>query len=51
MWQVPIAVGYIPVMIEDREGAQTPYTLKALVYREPSVASLSRLGVLAYRSP
>jgi hypothetical protein len=31
MWQVPIAVGYMPVMIEERDGAHTPYTEKAWV--------------------
>jgi hypothetical protein len=51
MWCVPIVAGYIPVMIEERLGAHTPYVENARVNRVPSVARRSRFGVCAYESP
>ena len=39
-------VWYIPVMNAEREAEQTGPVTKALVYRTPSPASLSRFGVL-----
>jgi hypothetical protein len=38
-------VAYIPVMIEERLGAQTGADEKAFVYRAPWLANLSRFGV------
>jgi hypothetical protein len=44
-------VGYMPVMMDDRHGAQTPATTVAFVYRTPWVASRSTLGVVALAYP
>ena len=43
--------GYIPVIIEDLEGAQTPTVVYASTKIKLSDASLSRLGVWAVESP
>jgi hypothetical protein len=51
MWWVPMDVWYIPVMIAERLGTQTPAVLNAFGKRQPSAASRSRLGVRATRSP
>ena len=51
MWCEPMDVGYMPVMIPERAGAQTGVTAKARVKRAPSAASRSRFGVTAYASP
>ena len=47
MWCEPMLVGYIPVMMAERLGAQTGATENALVNRTPWLASLSRFGVRA----
>jgi hypothetical protein len=44
---LPIVLGYMPVIIDDRVGAHTGYGTKAFVYRQPSAASRSRFGVSA----
>ena len=51
MWCVPIEEGYIPVMMAERDGAQTPEMEKARVKRAPWAASRSRFGVRACGSP
>jgi hypothetical protein len=51
MWCDPIVVGYMPVMMPDRLGAQTPATVNAFVYRTPSAASVSSVGVTAFGWP
>jgi hypothetical protein len=47
----PIELGYIPVMIEERLGAHTPYTENMRVNRTPSAANKLMLGVLIVESP
>jgi hypothetical protein len=47
----PMVVGYIPVMMAERLGAQTGAAEKAVVNRAPSRASRSSVGVTAYASP
>ncbi len=46
-----MAVGYIPVINAARLGALTPTVVNIRVYRMPSVANLSKLGVTATLSP
>jgi hypothetical protein len=46
-----MVVGYIPVIIAERDGAQTGAEEKAFVYRAPWPANLSRFGVREYASP
>jgi hypothetical protein len=41
----------MPVMMDDRDGAHTPYTEYAFVYRAPCDASLSKFGVRASGTP
>ena len=47
MWCEPMLVGYIPVMMAERLGAQTGATENAFAKRTPWLASLSRFGVRA----
>ena len=47
MWCVPMAVGYIPVTMPERVGAQTGECEKALRKVTPSRARRAMLGVLA----
>jgi hypothetical protein len=47
----PIELGYMPVMIEERLGAHTPYTENMRVNRTPSAANKLILGVLIVESP
>jgi hypothetical protein len=47
----PIELGYIPVMIEERLGAHTPYTENMRVNRTPSAANKLMLGALIVESP
>ena len=47
----PSLAEYIPVIIENLLGAQTPTVEYALVYLTPSAASLSRFGVLTTSLP
>ena len=47
----PSLAEYIPVIIENLLGAQTPTVEYALVYLTPSDASLSRFGVLTTSLP
>jgi len=42
-----MAVGYMPVMMPLRAGAQTGAWAKARSYRTPWAANLSRFGVVA----
>ncbi len=51
MWCVPNDVGYIPVIIPLRLGAQTGPWVKARVKRAPSLARRSRFGVWTNRLP
>ena len=51
MWCVPMEVAYIPVMIAERAGAQTPDVEKQRVHRQPPAAKRSTFGVRATGSP
>ena len=51
MWWVPMVVGYMPVMMADRLGAQTPEIENARVNSAPSAAKRSSVGVFASLSP
>ena len=51
MWCMSVVVAYHPVIYADRLGAHTGDVAYTLVYRTPSRASLSKLGVLTFACP